>query len=107
MGVPLQDRAQPSGFGRMLIRRSARLPGSFRGNRKAVALKRDTIGVINQTCSQIVQNAILEIAAKLLKRLAPQAGFEPATLRLTGGKSLVSRGLPAFATACSDVSQIP
>jgi hypothetical protein len=29
--------------------------------------------------------------------LAPQAGFEPATLRLTGAKSVVSRDLPLVA----------
>src|SRR5581483_5445351 len=40
----------------------------------------------SKNCSQIVQNAIIEQSAKLLKRLAPQAGFEPATLRLTEAK---------------------
>src|SRR5216684_7905967 len=35
-----------------------------------------------------------------LQRLAPQAGFEPATLRLTGGKNEISRALPPFAGLC-------
>jgi len=38
--------------------------------------------------------------AKLLKGLAPQAGFEPATLRLTGGKRSVSRRLRLVAFLC-------
>ena len=37
---------------------------------------------------------------KLLKQLAPQAGFEPATLRLTGGKRNVSRSLRPGAGRC-------
>ena len=35
-----------------------------------------------------------------VKRLAPQAGFEPATLRLTGGKRSVSRALLVLAQSC-------
>ena len=31
---------------------------------------------------------------------APRAGLEPATLRLTGGKRSVSRGLRVFAECC-------
>jgi hypothetical protein len=37
--------------------------------------------------------------------LAPQAGFEPATLRLTGGKNELSRALPPFAGRCRTVRQ--
>ena len=35
-----------------------------------------------------------------LRELAPQAGFEPATLRLTAGKRNVSRALPPCAGGC-------
>src|SRR6202521_3195694 len=42
---------------------------------------------------------------KLLKRMAPQAGFEPATLRLTGGKYDASRALPPFADLCRTLHQ--
>src|SRR5580704_3042420 len=42
-----------------------------------------------------------------LKEMAPQAGFEPATLRLTGGKSAVSRALPPFADPCRTLRQPP
>jgi hypothetical protein len=38
--------------------------------------------------------------ADFLMNLAPQAGFEPATLRLTGGKRNVSRPLRRFAGHC-------
>src|SRR6202521_5755517 len=44
---------------------------------------------------------------KVLEKLAPQAGFEPATLRLTGGKNDVSRALPPFADLCRTLRQPP
>jgi hypothetical protein len=37
--------------------------------------------------------------------VAPQAGFEPATLRLTGGKNEISRALPPFAGLCRTLRQ--
>jgi hypothetical protein len=35
-----------------------------------------------------------------LRKMAPQAGLEPATLRLTGGKNGISRSLLALAAHC-------
>ena len=48
----------------------------------------------------IVHNPRNGRGAKSLKRLAPQAGLEPATLRLTAGKNGVSRALQTLAMRC-------
>jgi hypothetical protein len=57
------------------------------------AKKRHTIFEAAFMCPQVVE------------RLAPQAGFELATLRLTGGKNVVSRALPPFADLCRTLRQ--
>jgi hypothetical protein len=44
---------------------------------------------------------------KKIEKVAPQAGFEPATLRLTGGNSDVCRALPPFAGSCRTLRQRP
>jgi hypothetical protein len=56
-------------------------------------------------CTKLCRISISILTRKLLKRLAPQAGFEPATLRLTGGKNEISRALPSFAGICRTLRQ--
>ncbi len=74
-----------------------RLPRK-RGGRSRDFLARDV-----QVCDHVVVKSVVKCGqidlahpCKLLKGLAPQVGLEPTTLRLTGGKSVVSRALPAL-----------
>jgi hypothetical protein len=57
--------------------------------------RQDWIGIVHN-CSQFGRTA----GANRLKGLAPQPGFEPGTLRLTGGKNVVSRPLRRCAGRC-------
>jgi hypothetical protein len=52
------------------------------------------------TCEHNFYRAIARKRLDFLRNLAPQAGFEPATLRLTGEPNDVSRPLPGCAGRC-------
>src|SRR5207249_4647033 len=41
----------------------------------------------------------------LIEKMAPQVGLEPTTLRLTGGKNVVSHALPNLAGICRTLRQ--